>query len=62
VLKSRADEIEKNYGGIASMSRIMAQLCESIKSNASFIDREQAAGTVNKAELWEIKNEQATGF
>lgn len=62
VLKSRADEIQKNYAGIASISRIMAQLCESIKSNASFLEREQAAGTVNKAELWDIKKEQATGF
>jgi aminopeptidase N len=62
VLTSRADEIEKKYGNIPSISRIMAQLCESIKSNSAFLEREKATGTVNKADLWNIKQEQASGL
>jgi aminopeptidase N len=56
VVTARADEIEKVYGCIPSISRIMAQLCESIRSNAAFLEREKAAGTVNKADLWELKH------
>ena len=55
VLKARADEIEKRYGAIPTISRIMAQLCESIKSNSSFLQREQAAGTVNNVDLWDLR-------
>lgn len=55
VLAARAEEIEKAYGNIPSISRIMAQLCESIRSNAAFLEREKAAGSVNKPDLWDLK-------
>ena len=54
ILASRADEIQKSYGTIPNISRIMAQLCESIRSNASFLEREKAAGTANKPEMWKL--------
>ena len=56
VAASRAEEIEKLYGAIPSISRIMAQLCESIRSNAAFLEREKVAGQVNKPEIWELKH------
>ena len=52
VLASRADEIEASYGKIPSISRIIAQLCESIRSNASFLEREKIARSSNKHEIW----------
>ena len=55
VLAARAEEIEKAYRNIPSISRIMAQLCESIRSNAAFLEREKAAGSVNKPDLWDLK-------
>jgi len=56
VAASRADEIEKVYGAIPSISRIMAQLCESIRSNAAFLEREKANGQINKPEVWQLKH------
>jgi aminopeptidase N len=56
VSTARADEIEKVYGSIPNISRIMAQLCESIRSNAAFLDREKASGQVNKPDIWELKH------
>jgi len=55
VLRERAEEIEKTYGVIPSISRIVAQLVESIRSNAAFLEREQASASVNKPGLWELK-------
>lgn len=54
VLASRADEIEKTYGGYQSMSRIIAQLVESIRSNASFLEREKHNGSIGKPGLFDI--------
>lgn len=54
VLSSRAEEIENSYGKIPSISRIMAQLCESIRSNASFLEREKTSQSANKPELWKL--------
>ena len=56
VSAARADEIEKVHGAIPSISRIMAQLCESIRSNAAFLEREKASGHANKPDVWELKH------
>ena len=55
VARERADEIEKTYGVIPSISRIIAQLVESIRSNAAFLEREQASASLNKPGLWELR-------
>jgi hypothetical protein len=54
VLRERADEIDKSYGSIPNISRIVAQLVESIRSNAAFLEREKTCMSVNKPGLWEF--------
>jgi aminopeptidase N len=54
VLRERADEIEKTYGGMPSISRIIAQLVEGIRSNAAFLEREQKTGSALDNELWKL--------
>ncbi len=54
VRRDRAEAIEKAYGGIPSISRIIAQLVEGIRSNAAFLEREQASKTLLDEHIWKL--------